>query len=352
MNIALDATPLTVPTGGIVRYTVELALALARSFPRDNYWLVSDQPFPALSDGLPNLRVGGKPRNALERKWWSFGLPIELHRLQAGVFHGVDFCVPYLPLLPSVLTLHDLSPWRRPFRQASRRVRERTPFLLRSGLATMVITPTESIRREACEAFGLHPSRVIAVPLAASSLFRPVAAEPSRRPYFLCVSTLEPRKNLGVIVDAWRQVRGRFDVDLVLAGCRRDDFPAIAEEDGLRLPGAVADADLPGLYSGAAAFLYPSSYEGFGLPLLEAMQCGAAVFTSSDAALVEVGGEAAVQLDADDPRQWAEAMTAVLSRPEWRASLQAGGLRRAAQFEWGKTARATREVYDEAIRRF
>ncbi len=354
MNVVLDATPLTVATGGTGRYTLELSRALAATFPEDEFTLISDQRFSAPPDAPANLSSARPPEGFLRRRWWSLGLPRELSRRQADVFHGTDFSTPYLPLKPAVLTLHDLSPWKdRGWHRAADRVRRRTPFLLSLGLATMVITQTEAVRREAVTSFRLHPSRVVAVPLAASEHFRPRApGGPDPCPYFLFVGTLEPRKNVGAILSAWREIRKRHDVDLVLAGRRRADFPEVAPERGLRVIGETAEEDLPGLYSQAVACLYPSLYEGFGLPVLEAMQCGAAVLASRDPAILEVSGGAAVSLEARDVRAWVEAMRAALTQPDWLSGWRDRALRRAADFSWPRTARLTRAVYVEAIRRF
>jgi hypothetical protein len=159
-------------------------------------------------------------------------------------------------------------------------------------------------------------------------------------PYFLFVGTLEPRKNLPALVEAWREVRRHHPVELVLAGRRRADFPALAEEPGLRLIGEVADEKLPQLYSGALAFVYPSLYEGFGLPVLEAMQCGAPVIASR--AVAEAAGDAAVY--ADTPQELARAMREAAARPEWRAEIGARSVARAREFSWERTARMTHEV--------
>jgi glycosyltransferase involved in cell wall biosynthesis len=352
LRVALDATPLTLSSGGLRRYVAELSLALARTFPQDRFVLASDQLFVVPAGAPPNLVRGAGPRNACERRWWSYGLARLIARERIDVFHGVNFEVPVAPLAPAVLTLHDLSPWREPaWHSGAGRVRARTPRLVGLGLATMVIVPTCAIRSEAIERFRLAPGRVAAIPEAAAAAFQPVPTA-VETPYFLYVGALEPRKNLPVILDAWRAVRSRHAVDLVLAGRRRDDYPAPAAEPGLHLPGEVPEAELPRLYSGALAFLYPSLYEGFGLPVVEAMQCGAAAFVSRDAALVEVAGDAALALPAGDPALWAQAMTRALTDPEWLCELRARSLARAREFSWERTARRTREVYAEAIRRF
>ena len=352
MIIALDSTPLTISTGGVARYTLELARALASEFPQDQYWLLSDQ-IVSQPVSLPgNLHFGQVPAGGLARRWWLFGLDQELARHRAELFHGTDFAVPYLNRRPSVMTLHDLSPWT--FHDpGARRVRRRTPILLRLGLATMVITPSEAVRREAISRFGLLPDRVVAVPLAASETFQPIDVTAPAKPYFLFVGTLEPRKNVPRLIEAWRELRKVVDVGLVLAGRVPEGFPAPEPEPGLRVLGAVPDADLPRLYSGAVAVVYPSLYEGFGLPVLEAMQCGAVVVTSKDPAIIEVtGGEAAIHIDASDTRALAEALLAVARAPRNFDSLRTRAIARAREFSWRRTARLTHDVYLAAQRAF
>ena len=348
MRVAIEAATLSLSSGGLARYTTELSLALARGFPDDEFFLVSDRPFPMPPAAPPNLRRGGGPRNAVERRWWLWGIARELDRLGADLIHGPDFAVPYIPRRPSVLTLHDLSPWMDPrWHSTARRVARRTPVLLEMGIATMVVTPSEAVRKQAIERFRLRPERVAAVPEAAAPWLRPVETTPET-PYFLFLGTLEPRKNLPALVEAWQGLRRRYKIDLLLAGRRRTDCPPIPEEPGLRLLGEIPDEELRKLYSGALAFVYPSLYEGFGLPVLEAMQCGSCVIASR--AVAETGGPAAVY--ADSVEDLTRAMLRAAEDPEWRADRRAQSLARARDFSWERTARLTRQVYEEARKRF
>lgn len=322
MKVALDGTPLAGPGGGIRRYVTELHAALTREFPEDEYALLSDQ-------------LGNRP-SGLARHWWLHGLNQRLNDF--NLFHGTDFSVPYVKRRPAVLTIHDLSPWR--FAEGSPRVRRRLPWLVRLRRYTLILTPSEAIRREVISHFGVPAGDVVAVPLAAGDLFRSIAGQ--RGTHFLCVGTLGPRKNLATLLEAFRLVQARApERELWLVGRASGPTP---NAPGVRYLGEVPDHDLPSLYSAAAAVCYPSLYEGFGLPVLEALQCGATVITSRDPALVETGGDATLAVDAQDPRAWAEAMLAARPDPQ-RAQ------KRAAQFSWARTAHLTRDVYQEAIRR-
>jgi glycosyltransferase involved in cell wall biosynthesis len=348
MRVLLEAAPLTLSSGGLARYTQELSLALAGCFPGDEFVLASDRPFEMPLHAPANLKRGGGPRSAAERRWWLWGLGREARRWRVDLIHGPDFAVPYLPQKPSVLTLHDLSPWLNPaWHHAAYRVRRRTPVLLRLGIATMVITPSEPVRKQAIERFRLAPERIVAVPEAAASWLKPVETS-SRAPYFLFVGTIEPRKNLTTLVEAWREVRRDHAIELVLAGRRRGDAPELGEEPGLHLLGEVPDSRLAELYSGALAFVYPSLYEGFGLPVLEAMQCGACVITSH--AISEAAGDAAIY--AEGPRELAQVLRRAAENPDWVAAYRARSLARAREFSWERSARLTYQVYEEACRRF
>ncbi len=348
--IALDASPLTVSTGGVARYTSALSRALAQSFSENTYWLVADREFPAPENAPPNLRSGERAHSPLQKRWWSIVVSREMTRIGARLFHGTDFSVPYLPLRPSVMTVHDLSPWLDPSWQPdSSRVRRRTAALLRARVPTMIVTPTEAIRRAVIHRFNWPADRIAAIPLAASEHFRPISCPKPTRPYFVFIGTLEPRKNIAKLVDAWREVRKTHSVDLILAGRRRDDFPPVEEEPGLQILGAIPDADLPSLYSNALAVVYPSLYEGFGLPVLEAMQCGALVVTSRDPAISEVAADAAIRVG---DRELPQILASIAAEPAKFADFRGRALGRALHFSWLRTAELTQEIYAEADRRF
>jgi glycosyltransferase involved in cell wall biosynthesis len=353
MKVAIDAAPLMLSSGGVARYTEQLSTALAGEFPADDFILLCDHPFRMPSEPPRNLRAGSLPASRYDKHWWTIGVQRAMSRDGCGLFHGTSFLVPWLPLGPSVVTLHDLSPWmERKWHPQGGFVRWRTPCQLRLGLAEMLITPCEVVRRQVIERFLVHPGRVVTVPLAAAAHFRPVDGRPRSTPYFVFVGTLEPRKNLGMLLEAWREVRRSHSVDLVLVGRIRADFDVpLPPEPGLQVLGEVADAELPGLYSAAVAVLYPSLYEGFGLPVLEALQCGALVIASRDPAICEVAGDAALLLEASDVKAWVQAMEACVTASESTAAIRARSLGRAKLFSWRRAARATREVYEEALRR-
>lgn len=348
MRAALDAGPLVLSSGGLHRYVTELALALGRAFPEDEFPLLSDQPFKLPHGAGPNVFAAPGPANWFEKRWWTYGASKTCARLQANVFHGTNFAVPYRGKLPSVLTLHDLSPWMNPeWHSGADRVRTRAPRMIEQE-ATLIVTPTEAIRRQAITHFALAPERVFAIPHGASPNFRPAATTPDPHPYFLFVGTWEPRKNITGLLEAWRALN--TNVRLLIAGRRRADFPQPNPESGIEWLGEIPETDLPALYSGALAVVYPSFYEGFGLPVLEAMQCGACVITSRDPAITEVAAGAALQ--AANVTELSQAMRAVIDQPELAAAFREKALARSAEFSWERSARSTYAVYQEAISRF
>jgi alpha-1,3-rhamnosyl/mannosyltransferase len=329
------------------RYVEELSRALAREFPEDTYTLISDQQFD-LPKGAPANLVKGAGSEGNPR-WWLWGIRKAIRGAGAELFHGTNFEVPYLGGTPAVMTIHDLSPWRdSSWHTGASRVRRRTPWLVRLGRARLILTVSEAVRREIVSHFGIPLEKVRAVGLAAGPHFAPMAdVLPPERPFFLFVGTLEPRKNLSALVEAWKATRAETGADLAIVGRTRSDFHSLDRIEGLRLLGELPEEELPRLYSQALAFVYPSLYEGFGLPVLEAMQCGCPVITSNDPAITEVSGGAAIH--AGSAKELAGALQSVAASSELRNDLRRAGLARARSFSWAATARATRAVYREAL---
>ncbi len=264
--------------------------------------------------------------------------------------------------MPVVLTIHDVSYERHPEWYPYRRDWLRRAFYRRSArTAAHILTDSEFSRSEIAAAYAIAPDRITVAPLGAAAVFdqgdASVASLPAgiAAPFLLHVGDLHERRNLFVVVKGLIEARKRLETQapsLVLAGVDRgigDRLAAAAADAGapdaiVRL-GAVSESTLRSLYHGAAALVYPSRYEGFGLPLVEAMASGTPVLASRAASIPEVVGESGVLLDPDDPRRWADAIVRVITDPVLRARLRQDGLARAAMFTWERTARITLDVY-------
>jgi glycosyltransferase involved in cell wall biosynthesis len=377
MLIGLDAIPLTEPRAGVGHYTYELARALAEASPGDEFELVYPSSYPAVNleerERLPpNLKEARVRVGAFGRRWWSAGLPRHAARRGVGLYHGTNYEVPLWGGTTRVVTVHDLSLFTHPETHERRRVwraRRRLPLMTRAAAA--VVTPTEAVRRELCEWLRVPPSKVFAVHEAARECFKPMSkdeADAALRElkigggeFLLAVGTIEPRKNLSTLVRAFEEVlreRPSSNLRLVVAGGRGwlsgPLFESLARSPArgrVLLTGYVSDGQLRALYSSCTAFVYPSLYEGFGLPPLEAMGCGAPVVAGHTPAVAEVSGGAARLFDPRDHAQLARALLELLDDEAARRALSEAGLRRAAQFSWQRTARATLDVYAEAVKR-
>jgi len=270
---------------------------------------------------------------------------------------------------PSVVTVHDLSfvyfPHLHPPERVAWQVRELPKTLSR---ASFVITPSELVRREVIEQFSVPAERVRAIYLGANEHFFPRTAEQTRAVlarhglqhgrYVAFVGTIEPRKGVDRLLEAWMQlpVSLRRTYPLIVAGTsgwRNDDLMArirtLQDSGEIRYLRYVAAADLPFLYAGAALFAYPSLYEGFGLPVLEAMASGVPVICTAGTSMAEFVGEAAQLCDADDIEGLAAHLHELLEHEPLREQLARSGLERARQFSWSRCARETLEVYSKVM---
>ena len=304
---------------------------------------------------LPELRPGGyevlAPPRALAHRaghaWEQTVLPLRARRA-AALLCPANLAPVGFPR--TVVVLHDAAPLRHPgwySRGYAAWQRRLLPRIARSALR--VITVSAFSRAELVELLDLAPERVTIVPGGVDPSFAPDAhADLARaalglaRPYVLCVASHTARKNLGALAPAAAALAA-MGIDVVVAGGHRPQFAAEQGLEALRLVGHVPDELLPGLYAGAEAFVLPSRYEGFGLPVLEAMACGTPVVAADTSALPETCGGAA-RLVPPDGEAVRDALTALLGDAAERDRLRAAGLARAAHFSWDATARGVDAV--------
>lgn len=366
MKIGLDGIPLASAKTGIGHYTLELARALAAIDPDDEFQLIA--PIPLIShDHLPlNLRQVHAPKRKL---WWVAGLPLYIRRSSLALFHGTNYDIPLWSQCPTVLSIHDLSLLLYPqthLEHLVRRARYRLPLMARN--ATRIITATEHVKKEVAEHLHVDPAKISVTPYAPRKDFRPMPPagtdEVRRRlgvedNFILFVGTIEPRKNLITLLRAFAETRMNADLraQLVIAGQEgwlMGEMSSYIEREGLkeriRFTGYIADEDLQALYSSCAVCVYPSLYEGFGFPPLEAMSCGAPVIAADVPSLHETVGKAALLVPPTDVHQLARAIAGMLRDEQERAYFSRTGREWAAQFTWERTARETLEVYRDAMR--
>jgi glycosyltransferase involved in cell wall biosynthesis len=324
MRVAIDVSPLAQTRAGTARYLKGLMHELQR---RDDVE-VSTRSFGGRS------RLSTLARDGV---WYPFLIGRES---TADVLHCPTYRGPLRSRVPLVVTVHDLAVLRHPetFNRWTRTYSPRVvPGVLRA--ARRVIAVSQFTRRELVELLGVPDEKIRVVPNAVGDEFTHEGPSEGGE-YVLAVGTLEPRKNLERLVEAVR----RTDLELRVVGARGWGGVDI-RGNGVRWLGEVDDAELARLYRGAACVAYPSLYEGFGIPVLEAMACGAPVVTTRGTAMEEVAAGAAVLVDARDPAEIAAGIERATAE---RDALVARGLERARAFRWDAVAAATVDVYREA----
>jgi glycosyltransferase involved in cell wall biosynthesis len=346
LRIGIDATLLRPDRiTGVERHALALLGALARHAPGEIVVFVRPDAPPALAT-LPVERVRAPftARVPVDQAW----LPLAARRARIDLLHTLAFPTPVLWRGPSIMTVHDATPWLHPEAASpGMRLYYRPLYPQALSRALAILTVSEASRRDLVGALGLPPERVHVTPNGVDARFFEARASRAARPYLLAVGTLEPRKNLPVLVEAFRRLRraGR-DLDLVIAGRRgwADPPPHGDLAPHVRVPGPVPERDLLALYAGAACFVQPSRLEGFGLALAEAMAVGIPAVASDIPAHREVGGPAVAYADPDDPDAFAAAIAAALDDPAARARI-AVGRARARGFTWDACGLAALRVY-------
>ena len=378
LRIGIDYTAAVRQGGGIGRYTRNLIRAISQCDSRNQYVLLVAGGWGA-GDGLgiwpDNFQVRQLPLSDrwMNLLWQRLRLPVPVQWFSGSIhlYHSPDFVLPPTGRTPAVLTVHDLSFLRVPqffvagFRDYLEMAVSRAVIR-----AAHVLADSESTRRDLVELMAVDRHKVTVVYPGVEARFRPVQDQtplesvraryglPQR--FILGLSTLQPRKNFSGLITAFarlvagqQEIFGEADLGLVIAGGQGwmyDETLASVERLGLQgrvhFPGFVADEDLPALYTLASVFAFPSWYEGFGLPVLEAMACGTPVVTADNSSLPEVAGEAALMVGAGDPDGLCRALGQALSDEALRERMVAAGTKQAQRFSWRVAAKKVLQAYE------
>lgn len=353
---------------GIGRYVSNLAQAMAKQLNRDEQLILLHDPTQpsrwALPAESPQLILQPCPVSpfAIRQQWAIPG------RLRGGdLYHSPYYLMPYRPGRPTIVTLYDLIPHFFPTTVSLQaRLFFRVTHRLAIRAASHLIAISEATRQDVIQVYGVEPTQITTIPLGADAHFRPAPAgqiaairQKYQLPahYVLYIGINKPHKNLLNLVKGWEMVAVPAGWQLIIAGSWDKRYPEAKEwvasnsqrVNQIQFLGPIPEADLPALYSGATFFIFPSHYEGFGLPVLEAMACGCPVACGNHSSLLEIVGEAGVLFDPSRPEQIAQTIAHLLNTPALRANLGQSGLNQAAKFHWDTTAQKTIQLYRQIL---
>lgn len=374
MRVAIDVRTVTAMRSGIGNYVLNLMRGLRRVAPEDEFLMLGrDQNLTLLAEAVrpgQTIPTGiSHESHPLGDLWEHFWLPRVLRQRGTQVMHGPAVLMPLArDGFASVATIHDLVAFLHP-ETIPPKYALYMKWLLRRVVrrAERLISVSQSTKDDLVRVLGVDPDKVTVAHLAASPTFRPVrdpaALDAVRRrygihkPFFYHVGNVEPRKNLVRLVRAYLELRPRLAgrAQLVISGQKGwltgplfKDLAGLNLADDVIFTGFVPQADLPLLMSAARAFVFPSLYEGFGLPALEAMSCGTPLVTSNISSLPEIVGPAALLVEPAEVGDIAQAMWRLFTDDDLHARLSELGLRQAAEFSWDACARQTLAVYRSA----
>ena len=366
MKIGIDARPIQGQFTGDSTYWRGLIEALSRLDVVFVIYLDAKLPEPeiSVSKSIP-VRILHAP---CSRVWSAWTFPRALKEDGVQVAH-VQYTIPPRMPCPTVTTIHDVSFKRHPefFKLKDRLILD-WAVKRASKKAARIIAPSKHAKNELIQLYRIDPAKITVTYEGVDAQFRPMDRQVARAlvgekhgihcPFILTLGVIQPRKNLGRLLEGFARLKGNLESGhkLIIVGKqgwleadlrRRIDKLGLTED--VILTEHVPYGDLPALYGAADVFVYPSVYEGFGLPPLEAMACGMPVITGDRSSLPEVVGEAGVMVDPYDPEAFAEAMARVLSSESLRSEMSSRGLAQARKFSWDKMARETLAVYHQVL---
>lgn len=368
MRIGFDVTPLCVPHSGVGTYTANLLshleplgdeiVPLSHRLPHQGYGR------HALNNGA-NGRLPAPYSRLNKTLWMQCILPLHLAQIHVQVGHFTNSVAPLFSPCPTVLTIHDMTLWLFPQYHYGLRLLSMRPFIpLAVRRAAAIIAVSQATKQDIVRILGVPPEKVRVIHEAPAPAFQPLDTETARallppawaipQRFVLYVGTIEPRKNLVRLLQAFAALwhSGHIPHQLVFVGQRGwkeepvfQTVETLGLQKAVRFLGYVPHESLIALYNLAEALVFPSLYEGFGLPVVEAMACGTAVITSRNGSLDEISGEAAEFIEPTSVESITEALHRVLNSPERQAALGAQGLAHAARYSWTTAAQQTQALY-------
>ena len=370
MRFGIDVTALPSELYGAGNYIVNLTQTLIRTDPANDYLIFSKPQQAELFAGRGHAQVVrvSLPTRLHRIAWEQTFFPLLIRRYHLDVVHSPHYTSPILASCTRVVTFHDMTFFLHPEAHLLyKTVFFRAIMPVSARRADALIAISQNTRNDIVRLFPIDPAKVYTIPYGIASIFRPVPKPMQGRilrkyglpaQFVLYVGNLEPRKNLPMLLRAFnRLVQRGLPHALVLAGSRGwKDEEIFATLRGLNLghrvflPGYIPQTELPALYSAASLFVYASLYEGFGLPVLEAISCGVPVITSNAASMPEIVGGGGVLIDPNDEFELTDAMSRVLTDDDLRTRLVGEGLERSRSFSWERAAQETLAVYERAAR--
>jgi len=367
VKYCLDARSATNHFPGIGRYISNLARALNEQLEPDEKLILLSDPsrpstwtLPASQENVKNIETNVSPFS-LQQQW---RIPKILKEQGADLYHSPYYLMPYFSRLPTVVTIHDLIPQLFP-EYFSSKTRILSSWLKQVAMkrADMIVTDSEATQLDVLQRYGYPPRKVTAVPLAADGRFQPQSEAEIRRikqtyrlpdVYLLYLGINKPHKNLPLLVQAYSNIATRHESapPLIIAGVWDNRYPEAKHlaaqspvNNKFHFLGPIPHDDLAALYTGALFFIFPSLYEGFGLPVIEAMACGTAVICAKSSSLIEVTADAALTFNPHQPAELMAQIELFLDRPALIKEYEGRGLQQAQTFSWQKTAAATLDCY-------
>lgn len=365
MKIIIDARTATPHFPGIGRYVSSLLKAMVNLQSDTSFHLITH---PTTADDCAALCESSRTATSVFSLKQQWAIPGLIKMAKGTVYHSTYYLMPYRTEIPTVFTCYDLIPMIYPmYFTLLQRVVYRTAHRIATRVASHVIAISESTKSDLMRYFSTDNAKISSIPLAADASFRPQstgvvdavrAIYGLPRRYCLYVGTNKPHKNLLALIEAWKLLHKKAALEgnsLVIAGRWDSRYPDSKDyvltaglNDSVIFTGEVHDEHLPALYTGATVCVQPSLYEGFGLPIIEAMSCGAPVACSNTSSLPEVAGDAALFFDPRNANSIADRIGEVLADAKQSQGLKEKSLRQASKFSWQQTALDTIAIYRKA----